>query len=248
VALDAIYPRSHIRHFRLDSVVRGPSAAGSGRDTILLLAWGKEPDWSVANVGVESAGEEYRAPDEIPPHEVASLPRVTTDWPVWLVREGRRWHVTVEGELTGPLYLVADSIRQRCGWGEDARPCREQAGRLASGARRLRLAPWKGSLQRQAESVVQLAAALDSVTLERTREDIHGDAISFHWVVHNRGSRPLAYVNVRITDADGVPVTAKAFTGTVPPGGKESGIHYEQGRIPPGPFRYEIAGGRIDGG
>lgn len=239
------YPLPDIANFELDSVGIAPRQPYARPDTVMWLAWGSEPNWSLAPPAPTTPGGAPslipKEPVELLPAEVADLPRVTTAYEVWLTRQGTgSWRVTVQAERLAPLFQATDSLH-KCGWGKDPRPCRATATRALSLASTLRIVS-PSDFGRSAQRILDVAGMVDSMSVERTRTWTYNfsGAREFEWVVHNRSSRPASGARIRIVDADGIEVTRTANTSDIPARGRVFGrASAPKDRYTP-PFKYEV--------
>lgn len=240
--LDIWYPDAEMAHFHLDSIVQAPKQE-FGTDTVLYLAWGSEPNWDRAPQESSSLGSGYSSlvtPDELTSEQIAALPRITSQLHFWLVRENESWRITAESDKLGPLYIALDSIRERCGYSEDPRPCVSTSKRILPAIATLRIFP-KENLEPTPRSIIESAAILDSLSIEDTdfRRMYNGRGGFFEWYVRNTSTRPIRHVGIRIVDANGSVVSDDAYALNVPANGRASGLEMVHVNYKP-PYRYEL--------
>jgi hypothetical protein len=170
--LSGQFPDETAAYFQVDSIRRAKNQPLG--DTILWEVWGTEPNWSRAPIQPSppilyvAPARIPKLPNELSAAEISALPRITSNRYAWLTKYRGHWRITVQAEQMGPLMMANDSL-DRCGWGDDPRPCRLTASRVPSLARRLRIYDTL-RVTSAASNIRTRIGLLDSLTIERTGE------------------------------------------------------------------------------
>lgn len=177
--------------------------------------------------------------------ELAALPRTPAEQMVVLVRSAEGWTLPLSSARVGPLLLGLDSLDARCPYGQDPRPCRPLANRVARMLDSLPPGPrerW-AYLAPRAGYRVRSSQAMDSLRLEVA--NVQGGASSLKTGVEvavvNRSAVPLGAVFFRLVDAEGSVLVENGSVSDVPAHGRKEAYLSVDGRNFPRPVRVELA-------